>query len=298
MKKLKTPIYWIGGKGLFVKKLLSFVPVHHTYVEVFGGGANLLFAKRPSPVEIYNDLDSNLVNFFRVLRDQKKLDVFIKNVSLVPFSREEFYRYMNNWKNEDWKGCDDIKRACRWFVINRLSFGGNQRDWGFSVTAATTSGFMAKNVLSYLDALELLPEVSMRLRRVQVENSDFRKIFDIYDTKDTFFYCDPPYIWDDGRDYHEFKMDEDAHQDLIDILCKLKGLVVLSAYNNELYEQLVGNNWNKREFKTTSFLAARTRGTGMKGKGSAKKKVPRTEVIWISPNCRDRLNILGIDDYQ
>jgi len=69
--RLRSPMWWFGGKGKMVKKLLPLIPQHKIYVEVFGGGASLLFAKEPSPVEVYNDLNSDLVNFFRVLRDPK-----------------------------------------------------------------------------------------------------------------------------------------------------------------------------------------------------------------------------------
>lgn len=74
---LRSPICWFGGKGLMVSKLLPLIPPHHIYVEVFGGGASLLFAKEPSPVEVYNDIDSGLVNFFRVLRDPEKFARFL-----------------------------------------------------------------------------------------------------------------------------------------------------------------------------------------------------------------------------
>lgn len=81
-----------------VKHLLNFVPPHYIYVEPFGGAAWLLFAKPPSPVEVYNDIDSGLVNFYRVLRDPEKFKEFYRLVSLTPYSREEFYYCMSTWK--------------------------------------------------------------------------------------------------------------------------------------------------------------------------------------------------------
>ena len=89
--ELRSPVRWYGGKGNMVKKLLKLIPEHKIYVEVFGGGASLLFAKEPSPIEIYNDIDEGLVNFFRVLRDPEKFGKFYAKAVLTPYSRAEFY---------------------------------------------------------------------------------------------------------------------------------------------------------------------------------------------------------------
>lgn len=112
-KRLRSPIVWFGGKGNMVAKLLPLIPPHRIYVEPFGGGASLLFAKKPSPVEVYNDLDSGLVNFFRVLRDPKKFERLHKLVSLTPYSREEYDFCRATWETCD----DDVERAYRWYVV-------------------------------------------------------------------------------------------------------------------------------------------------------------------------------------
>lgn len=84
---LRSPIIYFGGKGNLVKKLLKFIPRHYTYVEVFGGGASLLFAKEPSKVEVYNDIDGEVVNLFRVLRDKEKFEEFYRKVCLIILKR-------------------------------------------------------------------------------------------------------------------------------------------------------------------------------------------------------------------
>ena len=117
-RRLRSPIWYVGGKGMMVQKLLHYIPPHRTYVEVFGGGASLLFAKEPSPVEVYNDIDSGVVNFFRVLRDKEKFKKFYEKVVLTPYSREEHYYCRNTWRD----CADDIERAYRWFVMVRQGF--------------------------------------------------------------------------------------------------------------------------------------------------------------------------------
>lgn len=112
-----------------VAKLLPLIPPHKIYVEVFGGGASLLFAKEPSPVEVYNDLDSGLVNFFRVLRDPGKFEKFYRKVCFTPYSREEYC-----FCRDTWGECkDDVERAYRWFVVARMSFSGKFGLRGFLV---------------------------------------------------------------------------------------------------------------------------------------------------------------------
>jgi site-specific DNA-adenine methylase len=183
---MRSPIYYFGGKGKMVKNLLPLIPPHKIYVEVFGGGASLLFAKKPSPVEVYNDIDSDLVNFFRVLRDPEKFEQFYRKAVLTPYSREEYC-----FCRETFRECqDDIERAYRFFVTARMSFSGRiLHGWSFTVTDSSRG--MAGAVSKWLSCLDGLPDIHERLMRVQIEHDDFRKIIPRYDTLETFFYCLP-----------------------------------------------------------------------------------------------------------
>lgn len=108
------------------------IPKHKIYVEVFGGGAQLLFAKPPSSVEVYNDLDSGLVNFFRVLRDEKSFAEFQRKVSLLPYSREEFDTFKERYKNDAIES--QVERAVAFFVLAKQCFGAFfARSWGYSL---------------------------------------------------------------------------------------------------------------------------------------------------------------------
>lgn len=280
---LRSPIIWFGGKGNMVAKLLKFIPLHKTYVEVFGGGASLLFAKRPSPVEVYNDIDSGLVNFFRVLRDRDKFQKFYEKVCLTPYSREEY-----DYCRSTWKDCEDeVERAYRWFVVARMSFSGNfGNSWAFNVSASAKG--IAKKCSAWLGVIDELPLMHQRFMTVQVEHKDFRDLIRTYDTKDTFFYLDPPYVPETrkgGKYKHE--MTDKDHEDLVEILLGIKGKAMLSGYTNRIYKRLEDEGWIRHDFETVCYAVGRTRGTGILGKNAALEKQKRIESIWLSPNCLD-----------
>ena len=281
---LRSPLRWFGGKGHMVKKLLKLIPPHHTYVEVFGGAAALLFAKPPSPVEVYNDIDSGLVNLFRVLRDPEKFHKFYRLVCLTPYSREEW-----EFCRQTWESCeDDVERAYRFFVVARQSFGGKfDEGWGFCVTA--TARNMSRSCSTWLSVIEGLPEIHARIMRVQVENKDFRELIPLYDTEETLFYCDPPYVPDTRRSGgYRYEMSLDDHCDLVELLLKVKGKVLLSGYRHYVYEPLEHAGWQRLEFDAVCHVTGRTRSSRVRGPGSAKAHLPRTECVWISPNAQSQ----------
>lgn len=186
---LRSPIPYFGGKAGMVGKLLPLFPTHNTYVEAFGGGGSLLISKEPSPVEVYNDLDSDLVNFFQVLRDPKLFPDFYNRAWLSPYSREEF-EYCRDHMNDN---PDPVERARRYFVTARFSFSGViGNSFSFSVTASSSG--MIQKANSYRNVLCILPLITERLSRVEIEQRDFRWILKTYDTEHTFFYLDPPYV--------------------------------------------------------------------------------------------------------
>jgi DNA adenine methylase len=279
---MRSPIWYFGGKGKMVKNLLPLIPPHKIYVEVFGGGASLLFAKKPSPVEVYNDIDSDLVNFFRVLRDPEKFEQFYRKAVLTPYSREEYC-----FCRETFQECqDDIERAYRFFVTARMSFSGRiLHGWSFTVTDSSRG--MAGAVSKWLSCLDGLPDIHERLMRVQIEHDDFRKIIPRYDTADTFFYLDPPYVPDtrrSGEYAHEMTLDD--HRELVEMLLAIKGKAMLSGYRHEVYEPLERAGWQRIDYETACHAVGRTRGTGILGEGAARAKQPRVESVWLSPNAQ------------
>lgn len=279
-KRLKGPINWFGGKGRMVPKILALLPSHQTYVEPYGGGASVLFGKTPSLVEVYNDLDSGLVNLFRVLRDKDKFAEFHRLVLSTPYSREEYDCCLKTWASVE----DEVERAYRWFVVARQSFGGRfGASWGPAVTASNRG--MAMTCSRWLTALDKLPEIQQRLMQVQIEHKDGIDCIKQYDRKRTIFYVDPPYLLETRRSGgYVCEMSAEEHEDLLNCLLDVEGMVLLSSYPNSLYDDMLTRaGWEKTRFETACHVAGRTRQSGLQGKGACLAKQPRVEIIWRNP---------------
>ncbi len=282
---MRSPIVWFGGKGMMSKKLLPLLPRCHTYVEAFGGGASMLFAKHPSPVEVYNDLDGGLVGFFRVLRNPEQFKEFHRLVSLTPYARREFLDCRDAWKTET----DPVTRAYMWFVVARISFSG---EFGASMSTSVTSSHrgMASTVSKWLSIIDLLPQIADRLLRVQIEQADFRIILDRYDTPETLFYLDPPYVLSTRKGgKYEFELSDKDHADLVSLLLNLKGRAMLSGYAHDLYAPLEAAGWERKDFKTTCYAAGRTRASGLQGGGAVLEKQARVETVYMNYKMQGRL---------
>jgi DNA adenine methylase len=234
---------WYGGKFSHLDWLLPLLPPCHHYCEPFAGSAAVLLNREPSPVETYNDIDGEIVHFFRVLRE--RTDDLIKAIALTPFSREEFY-FAVNGGSED---LDDVERARRFFVRAR------QARTGLAQTATlgrwancknTSRAGMSGVVSRWLGSVEGLPEIAMRLLRVQIENRPAIDVIRLYDDPGTLFYCDPPYPHESRGDNkaYGFEMSEAEHRKLAEVLNQCKGKVAISGYRCELFDELYGH-WRR-----------------------------------------------------
>lgn len=257
---LRSPINWTGGKARLAYRLLPLLPPHEAYGEVFGGSGALLFSKPPVAVEIYNDLDSGLVNFFRVLRDPARFGYFVYKVNLTPYSREEY-----EFCRRTWDLCEcPTERAYRWWVVARQSFGG-RFGWGWRSTKWSKTVALGK----YLSAVDKLPEFHERMRGVQVEHQDFRKVLSRYDCPEMLWYVDPPYVTDTRSrpKLYEHEMTEDDHRELVELLLGLRGRGVVSGYSHPVYEALERHGWRREDFGVVCPTADER----------------RIESVWISP---------------
>lgn len=265
-----------------VSKLLKYIPLHKYYLEVFGGGASLLFAKEPSTLEVYNDIDSNLVNLFRVIRDKDKFKKFYNLVSLTPYSREEYYYCVKNLDN-----CiDEIDCAYKYFISIRMCFSGTiGSGWKYSIKSVSRN--ISKNVSAYLSIIDLLPEIHARIMTTQIEHLDWKKCVEKYNEwgKDGFFYLDPPYFKSAKRSGgYKYEFTEEEHKQLIEwLLNKCSVNVMLSGYDNSIYRKLEDNGWKKICWKVGCDAVGRTRHLKTTGSGSIlKQKHIRQECIWIN----------------
>lgn len=251
-------------------KIIELFPEHKTYVEVFGGAGHILFKKDMSEVEIYNDINSDLVNFFRVIRDEPKAEKLKIKLELSPYSREEFYDCSRTFENET----DEIERVRKWYVSLMQSFSGKFGSWCH--TKGKSRRNMAMPVSRYLGNIEEnLPSAVGRLQTVQIENLDFRKLLDKYDSEDTLFYLDPPYITDTrtAKNVYEFELEDLDHKELVNKLLHIKGKAILSGYDHEIYNELIVNGWRK------VFLGEYNK-SAMKDLDGKKKK--GNEFVWVN----------------
>lgn len=228
---------WYGGKYSHLEWLLPLLADCHHYCEPFGGSAAVLLNRPPAPVETYNDLDGEVTNFFRVLRNEG--ESLVKAVGLTPFSREEFFMACSSNGEES----SDLERARRFFVRAR------QVRTGLAQTASigrwancknTTRAGMSGVVSRWLGSVEMLPYIAERLLRVQIENRPATAVIRLYDSKQTFFYCDPPYPHASRGDSKAYRneMTDHEHAELSRTLHRVKGKVAVSGYRCDLMDTL------------------------------------------------------------
>lgn len=214
---MKTPITYYGGKQTLVKHLLELIPKHHLYCEPFFGGGALFFAKPPSETEVINDLNGEVINFFKVMQtDFKELQ---REVQSTLHSRELYKKAMIVYEHPDL--FSNVKRAWALWTLANQGFAGQLTSWGFGKDSSKEVTVSNKR-----DAFS--SEYSDRLKRVQVECNDALKVIDRCDSKDTFFYCDPPYFNSDMGHYKGYTRED--YLRLLEKLSKIKGKFLLSSY--------------------------------------------------------------------
>lgn len=268
---MKPPITWLGNKARLAAKIISHFPKHQTYCEPFGGSAAVLLAKPPSPVEIYNDIDGDLVNFYRVIRDPGLFARFMIDIDATLYSRDEFALALQQ--------TDDIIESARRFMVRqRQSHGGLGKTWSYSI-GDSVSG-ISSSVRRWQSGIERLPGIHTRMRNVQIEHDDWQKVMQRFDGPDTLFYLDPPYIPDtrvSGTYAHELTYDD--HRTLVDYLQTVKGMVVLSGYKHEIYTPLEDNGWLRYDYDVPAYVSD--------------GRLRRVECIWLSPTRKARSYLLS-----
>ncbi len=279
---LRSPIKMIGGKGVLRRRILPFFPPHTTYVEPFGGGANLLLIKTQSAVEVYNDVDPRFVSLFRCIVDPDLRAQLLLRLELTPYSRQERLESKDQCPKED----DPVERASMFFVDSRQSLGGmlDRSSWGL-VTNSSVRG-MAQPINAYVGAMKMIPRIAERLRRVEFYNKDWSYVVTKFDAPDTLLYLDPPYPKETRRDgWFNFEMETKDHEKLVDVLLAAKSMVVLSGYPNDVYTRLTDAGWECVKFNRSCNAAARTKHTQLQGTGVVRAFQKRVECLWINPSA-------------
>ena len=266
-------IRYHGGKFRLAPWIMQFFAPHTTYVEPFGGAAGVLLQKQRSYAEVYNDLDGDIVNFFRVLRDQELRARLLDLVSLTPYAREEF--------EIAWEPTDDpVERARRTAIRAQMGFGSagaTKGVTGFRIDTKRAYGTAQHLWAEYPQAISI---VGQRFQNVLIENRPAIEVIRQHDRGDTLTFVDPPYVLStrvlqaNGKGYYRHEMTDADHQTLLQVLLELEGMVVVSGYDSDLYNDMLAG-WET--FRTKSRISA--------GRGTAL----RTEVVWINQACSDAL---------
>lgn len=279
-KLIKSVIHYVGGKYFMIKHLLPLIPPHNIYVEVFGGAANLLLNKPPSTIEVYNDINSELVTLFRVIRDKDKLEELKRLLYLTPLSREEYYHL----KYQNTETLSDIERAYRFYYLCRTSFNGiPERSFAYPTPGRNRAVY-------YFNSIDKLDLIYERFKYVTIEHESFEKIIPRYNYPDTLFYLDPPYIHDTRNDtrVYQHEMSNEQHEQLVSLLLNIKGMCILSCYMHDMYNILIENNWGVIEIESVAHVKGYKKYTPEHIKNK-KLHDKRTEIIFLNPQCINAL---------
>lgn len=237
---MKSPINWYGGKYYMANDIIELFPEHTMFVEGFGGAGHIIFKKKPSDMEVYNDLHSGLYLLFKLLRENN--EELIKAIQLTPYSREEFMAdNKGSWKYE----ANDIEKVRKFYVEVMQAVAGKG---GWCYTKSKSRRGMCQSVSRWLGNIdENMPDLIERLREIQIENLDIIELINKYDTEDTLFYLDPPYIHDtrSAKKMYDYEMSNEKHIELVNTLLHIKGKVILSGYEHEIYKPLENAGWQK-----------------------------------------------------
>lgn len=258
-----------GGKWLLAPWILGHFPEHRVYTEAFGGGGSVLMQKPRSYGEVYNDLDGEIVNLFRVVRDRG--GELIRLLNITPFARDEF---LQAYEPTD----DHVEQARRTVARSFMGFGS-------AAACGAKTGFRANSnrsgttpAMDWRNFPNCLPAIVDRLRGVVIENKDAREVMLQHDGEDTLHYVDPPYVWDTrstGNPYckkgYRFEMTDDQHRELAVTLRELRGMVIVSGYGCPLYDEDLYSSWYRVERPAMADGAR-----------------PRIEVLWMNEEAADK----------
>lgn len=273
-------VRYYGGKWKTAPEIIKHFPSHHVYVEPFGGAASILLRKPPSKVEVYNDLNDEMVNLFEVLRDPGTNLKLRQLLALTPYSRTEFQRCYEPTK-------DKLEQARRTLVLYSMSFNSSKVANRDRNTFRTNSTGHHRLPIAFQAHNASLDEYVDRLRTLIIENRDYKTICKSHDSKRTLIYMDPPYPAQTRTDklsnYKHEMLSMDDHHELFKFANSLKSMVIISSYDSPEYR-----DWFRAAgWKMISFKAV----TGASKTGSCH----RDEVIWLNPFVQENQRQLSIE---
>jgi len=253
------PFSYLGGKYKHLNWLLPLLPQTKSYVEPYGGSGVVLLNRAQSDVETFNDKYSEVVNFFRVLRDQPRK--LLQQITLTPYSEEEFEQATVRGDS-----LSDLERARRFFLVVNASYDNNLHNPNWSYSVNYSSRGVSKKISSYDAKLRRLLPIADRLTDVQVCNKDALDVIDRFDSDSALLYCDPPYPPEvrEFEDAYAAEMDRADHREMAEVLRSCDGKVAVSSYNSELYEELftAHDGWQRVDSEEKKLSASQGTGEG------------------------------------
>jgi DNA adenine methylase len=277
---MKTPIKYFGSKNKLSETIINLIPPHKCYVEVFGGSGAVLFNKPISEVEVYNDINLDIVNLFRVLRDLEKSAKLYQMLELTLYSRAEFDSAKKAL--QDNQIIDDVYRAWCVFVLYNQSIHvrrGYVTSWGYSIIENTRTD-------AWWNKIQSISAIHNRLSNVQIENLDYKDILTKYDTEQTVFYLDPPYTHASRSEKvsYENEINVQDHDELVMRLLECRGACILSGYENPIYKPLDQAGWRRVEIQSRTSIGPQSQNTS------------RTEILWYNRGFTSKKQLTLFED--
>jgi DNA adenine methylase len=264
---------YYGSKWRLSPWVAGYFGPHRAYVEACGGSAAVLLRKEPSPIEIYNDVDGQVLNYFRVLRDPVARDELVALLEATPYARAE---YAECHRTSDDPDASPVERARRLFVRGWQGWGAGGASTNRNVSwGAPSLRSPAGSAPGFVGAVANLEAVGERLRRVHIEQMDARALVRRYDTPETLHYVDPPYVdstLSASKPYRSGFTEAD-HRSLVATLNELTGQVVLSGFRCPLYDEIL-EGWERHERQALTGARGATR-------------TWTTECVWLNPRAAE-----------
>jgi DNA adenine methylase len=257
---MNMPLKTHGGKHYLARQIVALMPRHTHYVEPYFGGGAVFFAKPFDGIsEVVNDLNGDLMTFWRVLQEKKAFADFRRRVEAVPFSEGEWQdaqQYLAE-PDDSTSRSERVERAVQFFILCRQSMAGRCQEFA-PLTRSRTRRGMNEQASAWLKAIEGLPGVHARLQRVVILNRPAIEVLRSQDGPETLYYLDPPYLPDTrspGSVFGDLDMTEAQHEELLGVIQGLEGKVMLSGYGNPLYDSRLAK-WHRHEFDVPNNAAA------------------------------------------
>ncbi len=273
-KKINAPFGYFGSKNKIALQLSTDLPPHNCWVEAFCGSAALTLRKAPAPIEVINDIDNEIVNLFKQLRDNH--EALCRKIELTPYAEQELIsaRIKSN-------RLSNLERARRFLVQSMMAINGvfGEERGGFSYSDSYSRNGHDARVNRWNNLPDRLNLVVSRLKDIRIENRDARKLLKKYLNRPaTLIYLDPPYLGDRTNGYSRDANDEDFHRELLELSNRAKCMIFISGYENDLYNSILSetNGWTKKLIETST-------------RDSKGKEHKRTEVVWRNKHFNEAL---------